>query len=146
VTSYPPKVARGSYGAVDFVDRPMAVSVVGPAGRRMVNTSFRALRTILSEFGMLERLKVKLLSSIILLNYLTSHCTENTGSFVPDVNGWVHHPDGGLLFWVPDDCRNGLACPSVLTIPTTGRNRMVRMDTSDFCYGSSWTDIQKRIE
>ncbi|KAG8842130.1 hypothetical protein FRC20_004617 [Serendipita sp. 405] len=63
--------------------------------------------------------------------------------FYPDSDGWVRHPDGGLLFWVPEDCRNGLSCPAVLTIPTTGHNRVVRLNLEAFSHGSSWTDIKR---
>ncbi|PVF92449.1 WD40 repeat-like protein [Serendipita vermifera] len=68
---------------------------------------------------------------------------HNTVNIVPDANGWVHDPDGGLLLWVPDDCRNGLACPAILTIPTTGRSRVVRVDLSEACLGRSWMAIKK---
>ncbi|KAG8769671.1 hypothetical protein FRC20_006954, partial [Serendipita sp. 405] len=66
-----------------------------------------------------------------------------TTGFHLDSNGWVRHPDGGLLFWVPDDCRNGLSCQAILTIPTTGHNRVVRLNLEGFSHGSSWTDIKK---
>ncbi|KAG9020670.1 hypothetical protein FS842_007135 [Serendipita sp. 407] len=69
--------------------------------------------------------------------------TNVTISFHPDSNGWVHHPDGGLLFWVPEDCRNGLTCPAILTIPITGRHRVIRLNLGEFSYGESWTDIGK---
>ncbi|PVF92453.1 WD40 repeat-like protein [Serendipita vermifera] len=68
---------------------------------------------------------------------------NNTVNIVPDDNGWVHNSDGGLLFWVPEDCRNGLACPAILTIPTTGRSRVVRVDLSQACLGRSWMGIKK---
>jgi hypothetical protein len=58
-----------------------------------------------------------------------------------DSNGWVHGPDG-LLFWVPEDCRSGLTCPAIRTIPNTGRLRRVRIDFRRFQYGTSWTDIR----
>jgi hypothetical protein len=57
-----------------------------------------------------------------------------------DSNGWVHNPDG-LLFWVPEDCRNGLTCPAIRTIPNTGRHRAVRIDFPRFQYGTSWTNV-----
>ena len=58
-----------------------------------------------------------------------------------DSNGWVHNKEG-LLFWVPEDCRHGLTCPAILTIPNTGRQRTVRIDFSRFHYGTSWTNIR----
>jgi hypothetical protein len=58
-----------------------------------------------------------------------------------DSNGWVHGPDG-LLFWVPEDCRDGLTCPAIRTIPNTGRHRRVRIDFARFKYGTSWTNIR----
>jgi len=58
-----------------------------------------------------------------------------------DSNGWVHGPDG-LLFWVPEDCRDGLTCPAITIIPTTGRHRRVRIDFTRFQYGTSWTNIR----
>ena len=47
---------------------------------------------------------------------------------LPDSNGWVHRPQGGLLYWVPEDYRNGLTSSAVLTIPTHGPHRPVRLD------------------
>ncbi|KAG8773895.1 hypothetical protein FRC16_005264, partial [Serendipita sp. 398] len=68
--------------------------------------------------------------------------TDPTTNLHPDSGGWVRHADGGLLFWVPEDCRNGLTCPASLTIPTTGHHRVVRLDLSQFSYGPSWTEIK----
>src|SRR5690349_15178754 len=45
--------------------------------------------------------------------------------------GWVCDKEG-LLFWVPEDCRNGLTSPAVATIPSTGRHRLVRLDFTHF--------------
>lgn len=59
----------------------------------------------------------------------------------PDPNGWVHCADG-LLFWVPEDCRLGLPCRALLTIPNTGRDRAVRLDLTRFRYGTLWTGIR----
>ena len=56
-------------------------------------------------------------------------------------NGWVCSDDGPL-FWVPEDCRRGLTCPAVLTIPNTGRQKCVRIDFTQFQYGTSWTNIR----
>jgi hypothetical protein len=58
-----------------------------------------------------------------------------------DPNGWVHGTEG-LLFWVPEDCRNGLTCPAMTTIPNTGRQRCVRIDFAHFQYGTSWTRVR----
>ena len=54
--------------------------------------------------------------------------------------GWVSGVDG-LLFWVPQDCRNGLTSPAIMTIPTTGPMRCVRIDFTHFQYGTSWTKV-----
>ena len=56
-------------------------------------------------------------------------------------DGWVHGVEGPL-FWVPEDYRNGLTCPAIMTNPNTGRNRCVRLDFSRFQYGTSWTNIR----
>jgi hypothetical protein len=58
-------------------------------------------------------------------------------------NGWVRSA-GGLLFWVPEDCRHGLTCPAITTIPNTGRQKSVRIDFTRFQYGSSWTYVRGR--
>jgi hypothetical protein len=58
-----------------------------------------------------------------------------------DSNGWVHGPEG-LLFWVPEDCRSGLTCPAIRTIPNRGGHRRVRIDFTRFHYGTSWTNIR----
>ncbi|PVF92871.1 WD40 repeat-like protein [Serendipita vermifera] len=62
----------------------------------------------------------------------------------PDLNGWVRTENGGLLFWLPQDCRNGFASPAVMTFPNTGRHRIVRLDLSNFCFGTSWRDIMRK--
>ncbi|KAG8831975.1 hypothetical protein FRC20_008027, partial [Serendipita sp. 405] len=59
-----------------------------------------------------------------------------------DSTGWVRHPGGGLLFWVPEDCRDGLTCPAILTIPMSGHHRRVRLNLEGFSYGSAWTNIK----
>jgi hypothetical protein len=68
-----------------------------------------------------------------------------SGAIPPDMlesNGYVRSAEG-LLFWVPEDCRSGITCPAVMTIPNTGRQRTVRVDLSNFQYGTSWTNIYK---
>ncbi|KIM28403.1 hypothetical protein M408DRAFT_140845 [Serendipita vermifera MAFF 305830] len=57
-----------------------------------------------------------------------------------DPNGWVCCADG-ILFWVPEDCRNGLTTTALVTIPNAGHHRRVRLNLSDFRYGQSWTDV-----
>ena len=34
----------------------------------------------------------------------------------PDSEGWVRDSEGGLLYWIPNDCRTGLHSPALLTI------------------------------
>jgi WD40 repeat protein len=34
----------------------------------------------------------------------------------PDPEGWVRDSKGGLLYWVPQDCRKGLHSPALFTI------------------------------
>jgi hypothetical protein len=60
-----------------------------------------------------------------------------------DSNGWVYGKEG-LLFWVPEDCRNGLTSPAIIAIPTWGRHRRVRIDFTRFRYGTSWTESRGR--
>ena len=63
---------------------------------------------------------------------------------MPDTNGWVRDSEGGLLYWVPRDCRPGLHSPALLTIPLTSDSRSVSLDFNDFSFGTSWTQIFKR--
>ena len=63
-------------------------------------------------------------------------------SLNPDSSGWIHHPDGGLLFWVPEDCHNIVICPAILTIPTNSPQRAVELDFTDFQYGTSWHKVK----
>ncbi|PVF92501.1 WD40 repeat-like protein [Serendipita vermifera] len=75
--------------------------------------------------------------------------TGSTGASISvdlhtDPSGWVYHPDGGLLFWIPEDCRHGLICPATLTIPTMGRHRVVRLDAGEFHFGTSWISIKNK--
>lgn len=61
-----------------------------------------------------------------------------------DSNGWVRC-NKGLLFWVPEDFRNGLSSLAILTIPTTSRYRRVRVNLDNFRYGSTWTSVREDV-
>jgi hypothetical protein len=80
-------------------------------------------------------------------NLSVDHLPVNAFSGLPistallDSNGWVHSAEG-LLIWIPEDCRDGLTCPAITTIPTSGRHRIVRIDFTNFQYGTSWTGIR----
>jgi len=60
----------------------------------------------------------------------------------PDMDGWVRDSEGGLLYWIPHDCRVGLHSPA-MTIPITSHNRFVSLDFDDFAFGTSWTRMFK---
>jgi len=60
---------------------------------------------------------------------------------LPDSEGWVRDSDGGLLYWVPLDCRSGLHSPALITIPLASSVRSVCLDFEDFAFGTSWTQI-----
>lgn len=62
-----------------------------------------------------------------------------------DSDGWVCM-EGKLVFWVPEECRNGLISDAVMTIPTTGHSKTVRVDLSRFRYGTSWTAVYKELQ
>ena len=72
-----------------------------------------------------------------------SSCNPRHASFCakPGLDGWVRDSEDGLLYWVPQDCREGLNSPARLTIPLTSRNRSVSLDFDDFAYGTSWIQI-----
>jgi len=57
----------------------------------------------------------------------------------PHADGWVRDSEGGLLYWIPPDCRAGLHSPALLTIPLTSHIRSVSLDFQDFVFGTSWT-------
>ena len=59
----------------------------------------------------------------------------------PDSEGWVRDSDGGLLYWVPLDCRTGLHTATLITIPLTSHGRLVSLDFEDFVFGTAWTQI-----
>jgi hypothetical protein len=59
----------------------------------------------------------------------------------PDPEGWVRDPEGGLLYWVPHDCRAGLHSPALLTIPLISPVRSVSLQFDEFAFGTSWTEI-----
>ena len=63
--------------------------------------------------------------------------------FQPDINGWVRDTEGGLLYWVPPDCRVGLHSSALLTIPLSSNIRSVSLDFADFAFGTSWTQVFK---
>jgi WD40 repeat protein len=60
---------------------------------------------------------------------------------LPDTEGWVKDPVGGLLYWVPHDCRAGLHSPALLTIPRASPVRSVSLQLDEFAFGTSWTQI-----
>ena len=62
----------------------------------------------------------------------------------PGLDGWVRDSEGGLLYWVPQDCRTGLHSPARLTIPLVSRIRSVSLDFDDFTFGTSWDQIFSR--
>jgi len=59
----------------------------------------------------------------------------------PDSQGWVRDSGGGLLYWVPPDCRIGLHSPALITIPLISDNRSVSLDFNEFAFGTAWTQI-----
>ena len=59
---------------------------------------------------------------------------------LPDPEGWVRDPEGGLLYWVPLDSRKALHSPALLTLPRTSDVRSVSLDFNDFVFGTSWTN------
>jgi len=59
----------------------------------------------------------------------------------PDAEGWVRDSVGGLLYWVPQDCRKGLHSPALLTLPLTSPVRSVSLQFEEFTFGGSWTQI-----
>ena len=75
-----------------------------------------------------------------------SSCNPMYPSFYakPDKDGWVKDSEGGLLYWVPHDCRAALHSPAVLTIPLTSPDRSVSLDFDDFAFGTSWSQIFMR--
>ena len=59
----------------------------------------------------------------------------------PNAKGWVSDSKGGLLYWVPPDCRTGLHSPALRTIPPTSHFRSVSLDFKEFAFGTCWTQI-----
>ena len=59
----------------------------------------------------------------------------------PDSHGWVRDSDGGLLYWVPLDCRRGLHSPALITIPLISDIRSVPLDFNEFAFGTAWAQI-----
>jgi len=59
----------------------------------------------------------------------------------PDQEGWVRDPGGGLLYWVPHDCRAGLHSSAPLIISLTSPVRSVSLHFDQFAFGKSWTQI-----
>jgi WD40 repeat protein len=59
----------------------------------------------------------------------------------PDSQGWVRDSDGGLLYWVPLDCRRGLHSSALITIPPTSDVRSVSLDFEEFAFGPAWPTI-----
>ena len=61
----------------------------------------------------------------------------------PDKDGWVKDSEGGLLYWVPHECRMSVHSPAIMTIPRTSRKGTVSLDFDDFAFGTSWSQIFK---
>jgi WD40 repeat protein len=76
----------------------------------------------------------------------SSHPIHSERCAQPDPEGWVRDFEGGLLYWVPSDCRTGLHSPALLTIPVTSDIRSVSLvDFEEFAYGTSWTKIFNNV-
>jgi len=75
----------------------------------------------------------------------SSNCNPTHPSFwaKPDKDGWVKDSEGGLLYWVPHDCRKRVHSPAIMTIPLTFRKGTVSLDFGDFAFGTSWSQIFK---
>ena len=56
----------------------------------------------------------------------------------PHMDGWVRDSEGGLLYWVPHECRSSAHSSALVTIPLTSRNRSVSLDFDDIAIGASW--------
>jgi WD40 repeat protein len=69
------------------------------------------------------------------------HFTSSIEVEWPNEEGWVRDSGGGLLYWVPHDCRAGLHSPALLTIPLTSPVRSVSLQFDEFAFGTSWTQI-----
>ena len=54
------------------------------------------------------------------------------------MDGWVRDSEGGLLYWVPHECRSSAHSSALVTIPLTSRNRSVSLDFDDIAIGASW--------
>jgi WD40 repeat protein len=82
---------------------------------------------------------------VIHLQYSFSQITSRFTSYIeaerPNQEGWVRDSGGGLLYWVPHDCRVGLHSPALLTIPLTSPIRSVSLQFDEFAFGTSWTQI-----
>ena len=61
----------------------------------------------------------------------------------PNIDGWVRDSKGGLLYWVPHECRFSVHSPALMTIPLPSRHRSVSLDFDDIEFGTSWTQIFK---
>ena len=64
----------------------------------------------------------------------------------PDSRGWIRDSGGGLLYWVPPDCRSGLHSPAPITIPVRFHDRTVSLDFGDFAFGTAWTQIFNSVQ
>ena len=62
---------------------------------------------------------------------------------MPGVDSWVRDAEGGLLYWVPHDCRESVHSPAIMTMPLSSPNRSVSLDFNDFVFGTSWAQILK---
>ncbi len=72
----------------------------------------------------------------------SSYNPTNPGFYAkPDKDGWVKDSEGGLLYWVPHDCRPRVHSPAVMTIPLTSRKGTISLDFDDFAFGTSWSQI-----
>ena len=60
---------------------------------------------------------------------------------MPDSEGWVRDTTGGLLYWVPTDCRAGLRSPALLTLPRNSDIRSVSLTFDNIAIGTSWAHI-----
>jgi len=61
----------------------------------------------------------------------------------PNIEGWVKDSGGGLLYWVPHECRSSVHSSALMTIPVISHYRSVSFDFDNIAFGTSWTRILK---
>lgn len=94
----------------------------------MASTSYPASEAAQFEFVPLIHDVISTNLPCFLLDCILLSLPSSDIDYSSDSKDLVHHSEDILLYWAPEDCRDDLFCPAILTIPTDGHQPTARLN------------------